>query len=336
MVNLKDFRNAVIIADSVEIDRLSVTQFSTDIDRATKKNVESLRTALDLFFDDVIVYTDPQEFRRNITKHKKDLIWPYWHGSNSRNKQAKVPALCELENLYYVGGDAATNALCTDKVKSLDFCTRCGVKRPKHKIIHKPDAHVDWEYNLPLVVKPIYEGTSIGITSNNLTSDPDQALDLARKLCEKLNQPIILEEFIPGKEVNIVIIGSERGVSAWSAVERCHESDPDYFNSNLYTFEHKIKTKEIRLTDARHLLSDRIKSKVFRLFEMLGKTDYIRIDGKLWEDEFWCFELSHDTSLSPNGGFFAPFQYIGLDFANCVKTILDTCLEHYNNLLPNQ
>ena len=75
---------------------------------------------------------------------------------------------------------------------------------------------------------------------------------------------------------------------------------------------------------------------LFELFDSLDKVEYIRIDGKYYNDNFYCFELSQDTTLAPDGAFFKAISYGGYEFKEAVELLITNCVERYNNLYPNQ
>ncbi len=188
----------------------------------------------------------------------------------------------------------------------------------------------------PLLIKPTYEGTSIGITQDNLifSEDKNRIIKLINNLYENLNQPIIIEEFIGGKELSVSIIGWKDNIKTWGVVERYSEFNDNYFNNNIHSFEDKLYHK-IKLRNGKHLLNDYNISNLFKLFNWLDKVEYIRIDGKLVNDTFYCFELSHDTTLNPSGAFFTPFYYEGYNYLSVLELLIDNCLERYNNLCPS-
>lgn len=337
MVPRKDFDTIVIIADNICYSKETVGIYNREPDRAQKSNVDSLIGSMKRIFSNVVLYNDPALFLEKAPLHRNDIIFPYWHGEKSRNKQALIASICETSKMIYVGGDAYTNIVCCDKILSKDVCRLADIKTPKHVVVNKPVADIDLSrLRYPLLIKPTYEGTSIGITQDNLifNEDKNRIIKLVNNLYENLNQPIIIEEFISGKELSVSIIGWKDNIKAWGVVERYSELDNNYFNNNIHSFEDKLHSK-IKLRDGKHLLSDYNMSKLFKLFNWLDKVEYIRIDGKLVNDTFYCFELSHDTTLNPLGSFFTPFYYEGYNHLSVLELLIDNCLERYNNLYPS-
>ena len=117
-MNISDFSTLVIIADNVSIDKQIITQYSREIDRAYNTNVAYLIEGFSQLFKSVIIYESPQHFLENVRSHKRDIIFPYWHGEYSRNKHGLISSVCEIENLIYFGPDTYTNIVCCDKIIS--------------------------------------------------------------------------------------------------------------------------------------------------------------------------------------------------------------------------
>ena len=335
-MHLSDFSTLVIIADNVAMNKTEVNVYSREVDMAYEKNVAYLKDGFEQFVDKVIIYSDPQAFMENVKLHKKDIIFPYWHGKSSRNKHALVASICEIENLIYIGPDTYTNIVCCDKIISKDICRLAGVKFPQFVVINDEDEKFDWPYSLPAVVKPVYEGSSVGITQENIVHDIQQMESLARKLYKEFNQPIMVEEFIPGIEVNLAFVGWKDNIKVWSAARRVHLTDPLFFDKFLFAFSEKNLEDDIILTDARDLISPELLHRLTNLFNWLDKIEYIRIDGKIYNNEFYCIELTPDADLHPEGSFFSQLNYAGYNFTTALKLLVENCLERYNNLNPNQ
>ena len=336
MAGLGDFKRIVLIADNAEIDNQVIDQYSLDLNRSRKKNADRLKAGLLKIIPEVVVYDDLQVFSSKAREHKEDLIFPYWNGKISRNKKGLVASICEVEDLYFVGGDAYSNIICGDKVVSKDVCRLAGVNYPPCYVIYEGDQEYEWEHGFPVLIKPIFEGSSMGITQKNIVYKPEDVLKVARVLIEQFGHPVIMEKFIPGEEVTVSLIGWGENIKAWSASERVHEDIPNFFDRHVFGFEEKIKEDPIRRIDARHKITEETLRGMSKIIQWLDKIDYIRIDGKIWEDKFWCFELSPDASMNPTGSFFGPFRYIGMDFEQSLRLIIESCLERYNNLHPSR
>ncbi|MBK9453880.1 MAG: hypothetical protein IPN95_31700 [Bacteroidetes bacterium] len=136
---------------------------------------------------DVQLYTSPPNSSPTFGKHSADLVFPYWQGIHSKNRHALNPAICEAAGLKYIGGDAFAKSICNDKHVTKLLCRDFGLDTPASFAIRDAsDLHLIDELRLPLVVKPMFEGSSLGITQRNLVRDHATAralaLDLPRRI----------------------------------------------------------------------------------------------------------------------------------------------------------
>lgn len=331
MSKLKEYR-VVVIADSVEIDKNSIDIFSRSKDRASAQNVQSLMLSLSKFSQKVILYKEPKDFVRNIEKHLNDLVFPYWHGANSRNRFGIVPAICESYNIKYVGGDAYSNLVCADKILSKDICRSAGMSYPRYFEKRLDDRSLKhFSLNFPVVVKPNFEGSSLGITQRNIVSNIEELMEVSNLLHKEFEYPLIIEEFIPGEEVSISIIGYKNNIKFWGAVKRKNVANEKYFDHALFDFYDKLNG-DFEIQNAYELINNETINSVFQIFNSLDKIEFLRIDGKFFNNIFYCLELSNDPSLNPFGAFFTSFKYRGLTYDQGVKLLVENCLERYSSL----
>ena len=333
-----NYNRIVLVADNAPNEGLPDELYNRESDKAQSNNVSAIKTALEIICKEVVFYDSIEEFTYHTSEHINDLVFPYWHGEKSRNKQALVAAVCEAAGIKYVGADAYTNIVCCDKMLAKDICRMNGVLVPESICYNRKITLSDLpNLKYPIIVKPNYEGTSIGISQNNLILLPDykKVVDVVNELYENLGEQVIVEQFIPGKEISVSMIGRRDHIKVWGAVERYSEKDELYFESHLHSHQDKIK-ENICLRNAKQYMTASIMTRLFELFDSLDKVEYIRIDGKYYNGNFYCFELSQDTTLAPDGAFFKAIAYGGYSFKEAVNLLISNCLERYNNLCPNQ
>lgn len=331
----KVIQGIVVVSDSEKNHTKNLTKYSRKRDKAGATNVNNLIRSLRSICSNVVLYTSPKDFIDNISAHKQHIVFPYWHGENSRNRFALISAICESYEIPYVGGDTYSNIVCGDKIISKDICRIGGVKYPKYFVVDKlPLDLKSFDLVFPLVVKPVYEGSSVGITQENIVHSIEKLYELTSELFKEFNQPILVEEFIAGEEICISIIGYRNIIEHWGAIRRVKLGDPYYFNRSLYGFYDKV-SKDFIDEDATSLVTKEMQEGIFKVFKWLDKIEYIRVDGRIYNSEFYCIELSNDTSLNKSGAFFNALSYSGLSYDESVKAMVNNCLKRYNSQCSN-
>ncbi len=178
--------------------------------------------------------------------------------------------------------------------------------------------------SLPLIVKPVFEGNSIGITKNSVCSNFDEALLRAKDLYQKIAAPVMLEEFIDGAEVNICILGSAKSAPLVNTVA---------LNKKGLVYDYSQKHHRISLN--RYPLYNGIEVKrqihdFLDIFSMLGKVEFMRIDCIIKNGELYCIELTPDADLSISSALYKSVS-MKMTYVEFLKLIIDNSLESYRN-----
>lgn len=177
---------------------------------------------------------NPQDLCRRAENGDFGNVFPLWAGRTSRNRRALVPSACEIWGLPYVGADPYAALVCQDKALAKGLAVDAGFTVARHHLLplHR-DVNIDSSLVPPFVVKPSLEGGSMGIDSANVVSTHKEADELARRLRETWQQPILVEEFAPGREVSLCIAGPSVE-PIFGAAEVAVADDPNFFNRNVF------------------------------------------------------------------------------------------------------
>jgi D-alanine-D-alanine ligase len=301
---------AVLIIDTVD-DR-ALTFAAANFEFADNDEYEELVTALRLACRDVVTYETPKDFLDNIQRHADDVVISVWSGEHSRNRKALVPSICEAYGIRYVGADTYTNVLAQDKALSKAIARQFGFISPPSALIDsETDLSLLRALSYPVVVKPNFEGGSIGISQRSLAQDEATARDLTRTLLRVHHDSVLIEEFIRGREVSYVIAGNSEEILFAEVVEIVLLSGD--LRDMLWSFEIKQSPdteEEWRIVT--HDLDAQTRANGIRLFRSLGKVELMRIDGRI--DDKGCFqfiELSPDAYLGRDGAVGAAYALRG-------------------------
>jgi D-alanine-D-alanine ligase len=147
---------------------------------------------------------------RVLAEADVDLIFNIAEGVEGRNREAQVPALCELLGIPYTGSDSATLAIALDKALGKKVLLQHDILTPKFQVMESARERLDTDMKFPLIVKPNAEGSSKGIDAKNVV-DTEEELRAAVKICiEKYRQPALVEEYITGREFTVGLLGDKR------------------------------------------------------------------------------------------------------------------------------
>ncbi len=116
-----------------------------------------------------------------------------------------VQGLLEVMGIPYTGSGVTASALCMDKLFTKEILEHHGISTPKFSVFRKDEASNPPSVRYPVVVKPLREGSTIGISIVPEQKGLDAALDNAFQY----GDTVLLEEYIAGMEVTAGIIGDK-------------------------------------------------------------------------------------------------------------------------------
>lgn len=147
---------------------------------------------------------------RVLAEADVDLIFNIAEGVEGRNREAQVPALCELLGIPYTGSDSATLAIALDKALCKKVLMQHDILTPKFQVMETGRERLSPDLSFPLIVKPNAEGSSKGIANANVVDDEDELRAAVRNILDRYRQPAIIEEYISGREFTVGLLGDKR------------------------------------------------------------------------------------------------------------------------------
>ncbi len=130
--------------------------------------------------------------------------------SNDPRKELHVPALLEILEISYTGSNPQCLAYCYDKSLIRGIAKEMDIPVAEAVYIKPEDNVFELNIAFPVIVKPNYGDSSFGITQKSVAYTVEQLNDAILKIRERFGyeKPIIIEEFLIGKEFTIGIIGN--------------------------------------------------------------------------------------------------------------------------------
>ena len=234
-----------------------------------------------------------EDFPERLRQARPDIVFNIAEGFHGVNREAHVPAICEFYGIPYSGSDPFTLTLCLDKARAKETLAFHGIPTPKFLLVEKlADLYrVAEKLKLPLFVKPVHEGSSKGITDSNLCRDRDQLFRQTEFLLENYRQPVLVEEFLPGKEFTCAVLGNGAEATVLPLVAMNFESLPEgalpiYSFDAKFVWDRPENPLDIFQCPARitRELQASIERVTLDAFRVLGCRDWARIDVRLDAD----------------------------------------------------
>jgi D-alanine-D-alanine ligase len=285
---------------------------------------------------------------RTLLDAPPDLVFNLAEGYGvSRCREARVPALCELLQIPYSGSDPLALAVALDKSLTRTLMAAAGLTVPAGLTLPPPPADDDPHatdfpalltqagLSLPVVVKPVWEGSSKGIRRHALIEDPSQLAPAIVRIWQQYHQAALIEEYIAGEEVTVGIIGNDppRVLGVMRIIPK---SDPERF---LYSLEVKRSWQDQVDYEAPARLPPPVYHALERdaltAFQTLGCHDLARIDFRLRDGVPYFLEINPLPGLSPTSGDLCYLAYrVGWTYEQLLEAILHAAARRWGLAPP--
>jgi D-alanine-D-alanine ligase len=241
---------------------------------------------------DVIRLEATPDFPQRLRDAQPDIVFNMAEGLSGQNREAHVPAICEFYGIPYSGSDPLTLSLCLHKGRAKQMLQFHGIPTAPFTLLDTlGDARAlkrDGQLRYPLFAKPVQEGSSKGITERNFIRDRGELLACVAELLEVYEQPVIVEEFLPGAEFTCGVIGNGRDARVLPLVGMRFDALPEGALP-IYGFEAKwiwdTPDQPLRIFECpasvHESAREAIERVTLRAYQALGCRDWSRIDVRL-------------------------------------------------------
>ncbi len=169
-----------------------------------------------------------------------DLVFNICEGLYGEGRESLVPALLDNYLIPYVFSGPVVLALSLNKHLCKMVVSNFGVNTPDGVLVRTVNDIDDIELQYPLFVKPVSEGTGKGITEKSLVHNVRELRETASYLLKRFNQNVLVEEYLPGREFTVGIVGNGESAEVVGVMEVvCKGSDSyGYKTKENYRYWH--------------------------------------------------------------------------------------------------
>lgn len=243
-----------------------------------------------------------------------------------RARDAFLPSFCDLENIIHTGPNAYTNSICTNKYH--------WTKLLENHNISVPDS---WRFdngiwlnnskplrNKRLIAKPCYECASIGIHKQSVSEYSIVYEAYLKQMSQKYNQPLIVQEFISGYEVEIPIIIQGRVPYTLPPVVLC-KSDTPLMGDSFLDFDdiYEDSYKFCLLKSVNNAWNSTIQEEICRIVDLLELEHYARIDFRISIDgKSYVTDVNSYPHIVQHSSFAYAFERINIPSQNILPCLI--------------
>jgi len=307
--------------------------FSCDASRDILDQVEAVeRSVVSLGVPSIrIAFTrDLRSFVNTIEEEDVRYAFNLCESVDENPKLTGHPAaVMDILGVSYTGSSALTLAMTTDKLFTKRLLRAHGIPTPKCTMYDGTSPFKLKALRAPLIVKPRFQDGSIGIDQESIFIDEKELRERLQEFHNRLG-PLILEEYISGREFNISLYGYPS-----PRVMPIAEISFDDFPGELYPivgyrakwdrdsfeFHH---TPRVFPRDLPEILERKIQRTAMECFRHFMLRDYGRVDVRVDHSGVaYVLEVNANPCISPDAGFPAALSQAGIAYGEFVRQLVE-------------
>ena len=268
---------------------------------------------------------------REMLDRPPDLVFNMAEGDGSRSREAHVPAACELLDIPYTHSDPLTLAATLDKAVAKQLVAGAGVATPRWQVVQSPAEQIALDF--PVIAKPLAEGSSMGLRLSSRVNDDHELREHLARLLRDYRQPALVEEFCPGPEFTVGVVGSGSGAAPIGVMEIVPRDVP----LDCFVYSVEVKRASERAVEYRsppdrpQRLLAQLEDVALTVYRALGCRDVARVDFRLdaaGEPRF--LEVNPLPGLQPGWGDVVLLaERRGIDYDELIGTIVGHARERH-------
>lgn len=256
-----------------------------------------------------------------------DMVFNIAEGLYGDGRESVVPALLDQYRIPYVFSGPVVMGVSLNKYLTRLVVAAAGVPVCPG-IIAVSAANLDDLSSLefPLFVKPVAEGTGKGITSRNVVRDRDSLIRLVTELLDIYKQPVLIEEYLPGREFTVGVTGHGAAAKVTGGMEVICRDNLPYSVEVKENYENYVK---YRVYDED--MKAECDAVALGAWRALGAVDAGRVDMKADRHGRMCFiEANPLAGLNPVHSDLPMLSRMnGLQFSTLMEMIMNSARKRY-------
>ncbi len=290
-------KRVLILSGGVSKERLISLDTGIQVAKELKKNGYKVKI------------TEPDNnLEKNINIFKPNVIFNALHGQFGED--GYIQSVLDQYKIPYTHSGVIASSIAMDKEISKKIFIKNKIKTPKFFMYQYDIAKsnlvkkINKQLNFPVVVKPLNEGSSVNVyicNENNLMRNLNLIKNYKR---------VMIEEFIPGREIQVAIMGNKKlGAIELKPKRKFYDYQAKY--------DKNAKTQHILPVNLRKDKLNEIMSLALRAHKIIGCDGITRSDFKFFKNKFYLLEINTQPgmtklSLVPEIAAFKGIKFIKL------------------------
>jgi len=268
--------------------------------------------------------------KRLVDGKRWDLVFNVAEGLDGRNREAQVPCLLEMFSIPYTFSDPLVCAVTLDKAMAKRLVSGAGLNTPRFHLVEEENDLSLLNLAYPLFIKPVAEGTGKGVDSKSKVDSFSKLKKVSLDLLKAFKQPVLIEEYLPGREFTTGILGTGKTARGLGTIEvRVKKGAP----AGDYSFKVKEMCEQFveYLPMEKGELRREVEELALASYRVLECRDAGRVDIRLDANNRPSFlEINPLPGLHPTHSDLPMIAtQEGISYNNLIGAIIESALKRY-------
>lgn len=258
---------------------------------------------------------------------KWDMVFNICEGMYGDGRESLVPALLDSYKIPYVFSGAVTLGISLNKAFTKRIIRDAGILTPDFIVVNSLSDIDSCTLPYPLFAKPVAEGTGKGIEGKSLISNKSALKETCLAILEQYNQPVLVEEFLPGREFTIGVIGNKLNARVVGGMEILYTTRA----GNIYSYFNKENYKDlIKYIPVEGKLLDDCAAISLKVWNVLNSHDGGRVDLRMdKEGKINFLEINPLAGLNPvHSDLPILARFYGISYTQLIGEIMQAAVTH--------
>lgn len=242
--------------------------------------------------------------------------------------EMNMAAVLELLRIPYTGSPSLSLGMCQQKDLAKAILTANGVSTPKYRVLTGDEEYSLRGLKFPLIVKPVQEDGSIGITEESVVRNRRELSEQINHVVKTYKQLALVEEFIDGREFNVALLGNNTPI-VLPLSEILFIGKEKIVSYNAKWIKASRSYEETTVVCPAELDEDalkKVKSVAVTAFRLLRCRDYARVDIRFSGETPYVIDVNPNPDIDPNAGYAYSLRAAGLSLEDFVERVVGYAL----------
>ncbi|MFH1152717.1 MAG: D-alanine--D-alanine ligase [Pseudomonadota bacterium] len=264
---------------------------------------------------------------RLVKGERWDIVFNIAEGLRGIGREAQVPAILDMYDIPYTFSDPMVMSLTLHKGMTKRVIRDAGLATADFMVAESGEDADTVSFEPPYFVKPVAEGTGMGISAKSVVRSRDSLAGICRDLIGQFHQPVLIEEFLPGREFTVGMAGTGKDAKVLGTMEIILL---DKAEKEVYSFENKEgwegRVEYHPVSPGNDPMIEAVESLALGCWRVLGCRDGGRIDIR-------CDDLGRPSfiEVNPLAGLRPEYsdlpivcQFFGTSYVRLIEMIMES------------